>query len=161
TYLGGELSELADAPEHRRHGGWIHDVVSVGAPGGRGEDGRQVDVADAERIEVRQHAPDVHEGEPGVELQSVGRARSATRRWSSVAHEIGIARSTTAPGLAKRIRGAAPGSDKSTSIASASGAKARSSVVNARSQRVPERGVSASTPAISSGPSPRRRAMTQ
>ena len=69
----GEPGVRLGAAELRREPPVIDDVVAVGRARGRLEHRREVDVGDAERLEVRHHPGRVVEAEPGVELEPVGR----------------------------------------------------------------------------------------
>src|SRR5207237_1034219 len=54
----------------------VDHVVAVGAPLARPEEGRGVDVGDAQRVEVGDDRGRVTEAEPGMELEPVGRRRT-------------------------------------------------------------------------------------
>ena len=53
----------------------VDDVVAVQAAGARAQHRRHVQVADAERVEVRQQRGRLHETEAGMQLQAVGGTR--------------------------------------------------------------------------------------
>ena len=65
----------------------VGDVVAVRAAGPAAEAGREVDVADAERIEVGAERRDLVEAEGGAELQAVARPAVAAQRGHRLLEE--------------------------------------------------------------------------
>jgi hypothetical protein len=49
----------------------VEHVVAVGAPGGGREDGRKIEMGDAELLEVREQLTSLLEPETGVQLEAI------------------------------------------------------------------------------------------
>ncbi len=69
----GEGAEAFCPAEDGGDVGVVDDVVEVGGAGGGAEDGAQVEVGDAQGLEIREAGGGVGEGEAFVELEPVGR----------------------------------------------------------------------------------------
>jgi len=71
----GKVGQLLERADFRIDGIVIDDVVAVGRPGPRLQEGRGVDVADAEIGEVVDERAGIGEGEGAIELEAICRPR--------------------------------------------------------------------------------------
>ncbi len=78
--LRAHLSQALDSPQLRVHLILVADIVAMRAAGRRAENGRGIDVRDAELMQVGNQRRQVVEGEARIELHAVGRVRDAKGR---------------------------------------------------------------------------------